>query len=96
MMRVTIRPSADHDLDDIFDWIAEDDPDAAERYVRRLVDVALSLCTFPERGPLRPEIGEGVRSLTIGRYLVLYRTEGNTVEIVRFVHGARDLRGIGI
>ena len=94
-MRVTIRPSADHDLDDIFDWIAEDNPDAAERHVRRLVDAALALRDFPERGPLRPEIGEGVRSLTVARYLILYRIESDVVEIVRFIHGARDLRGIG-
>ena len=96
MMRVMIRPSADHDLDGIFDWIVQDDPDAAERHVRRLVGVALSLSDFPGRGPLRPEIGEGVRSLNVGRYLVLYRIEGDVVEIVRFIHGARDLREIGI
>ena len=96
MMRVTIRPSANHDLDGIFDWIAEDNPDAAERHVRRLVEAALALHDFPERGPLRSEIGEGVRSLTVARYLVLYRIESDAVEIVRFIHGARDLKRIEI
>jgi len=90
-MRVTIRRQADRDLDGIFDWIARDNPAAAERHVGRLVAAALALGDFPERGPLRPEIGERERSLAVGRYVILYTVGGETVEILRFVHGARDL-----
>jgi toxin ParE1/3/4 len=43
-------------------------------------------------GPERSDIGPGVRALTIGRYLALYRVVGEDVEIVRVVHGARDMR----
>ncbi|MGC6400686.1 type II toxin-antitoxin system RelE/ParE family toxin [Sphingomonas sp. FW199] len=94
-MRVTIRPQADRDLDEIYDWIARDDPAAAERHVRRLVTAALALSDFPERGPMRPDIAEGARSIVVGRYLVLYAIVGETVEIVRFLHGARDMgRGL--
>jgi toxin ParE1/3/4 len=67
--RVTIRPSADRDLDEIFDWIARDDVDAAERQVRRLIAATLAFRDYPERGRARPEIGEGMRSLVNGRYL---------------------------
>lgn len=93
-MRVALLPRADRDLDDIYDWIAEDDPDAAARHVQRLTAAALSLRDFPMRGMARPEIGESARSLVVGRYLVLYRVEDGRVEIVRFVHGARDVGGL--
>ncbi|MCA1199423.1 type II toxin-antitoxin system RelE/ParE family toxin [Sphingomonas sp. R647] len=93
-MRVAILPSADRDLDAIYDWIAEDDAEAAARHVRRLVAAALSLRDFPMRDMARPEIGAGARSLIVGRYLVLYRVSGERVEIVRFVHGAREVGGL--
>jgi len=92
MMRVLIRPKADDDLEEIYAWIARDDPAAAERHIRRLVAAALGLRHYPERGTARPEIGEGARSLVVVRYLILYRICENFVEIVRFIHGARDLR----
>tara|TARA_Y100000815_G_scaffold132236_1_gene119380 strand:- start:1279 stop:1572 length:294 start_codon:yes stop_codon:yes gene_type:complete len=91
--RVYILPSADRDLDEIYDWIAQDDPLAAEAHVRQLVAVAERLRDFPERGMARPEIGEGARSWAVGRYLLLYRVSDGRVEIVRFLHGAREMDG---
>ncbi|QIG78682.1 type II toxin-antitoxin system RelE/ParE family toxin [Stakelama tenebrarum] len=93
MTRVHILPSADRDLGEIYHWIAQDDPLAAEAHVRRLVAAAQQLRDFPERGMARPEIGEGARSWAVGRYLLLYRTGKERVEIVRFLHGARDMGG---
>jgi len=71
--------------------IARDDPQAAARHVRRLVAGALSLRDFPDRGRVRVDIGDGVRSLTIGRYLILYRLAETGVDVIRGVHGARDV-----
>jgi toxin ParE1/3/4 len=72
---VLIRPSADRDMDEIFAWIAQDDPSAAERVIGRIFDAAKSLAGFPEKGRRRPEIGPDARSLVVGRYIVLYRVE---------------------
>ena len=94
MKTIVLRRSADRDLDDIYDWIAADDPVAAERHVRRIVAAAKRLAAFSESGRARPEIGEGARSLVVGRYLVLYRIERERVEIVRIVHGAREVGGL--
>jgi toxin ParE1/3/4 len=91
---VLIRPAADRDMDEIFAWIAADDPAAAERLVSRIFDAAKSLARFPEKGPRRPEIGEAARSLVVGRYLILYRVGPDSVDILRIVHGARDLGGL--
>ncbi len=94
MKAIVLRRSADRDLDDIYDWIAADDPVAAERHIRRIVAAAERLADFPETGRARPEIGEGARSVTVGRYLLLYRIERECVDIVRIVHGAREVAGL--
>ena len=42
-------------------------------------------------GPWQVPVADAARSLNVGNYLILYRIEARTVEIVRIVHGARDL-----
>jgi toxin ParE1/3/4 len=52
------------------------------------------LAEFPEIGTLREDIGPSVRVLVVGNYLVLYRARDDRVDIVRVLHGARDLRDL--
>ena len=42
-------------------------------------------------GRLRPGIAPELRYFTVGKYLILYRTVPDGVQIVRVIHGARDL-----
>ena len=91
MKPVLIRPSADADADEIFNWIARDDPAAAERLVRRIFEAARRLANFPESGTPRPELGPEARSIVVGKYVVLYRVGPDSVDILRIVHGAREL-----
>ncbi|MES3100006.1 type II toxin-antitoxin system RelE/ParE family toxin [Sphingomonas faeni] len=89
-MKIRRLPQAIRDVDDIWLYIARHDPDAATRLVARLVSSVARLADFPESGPARPEVGIGARSITVGNYLVLYRVERDSVDIVRVVHSARE------
>lgn len=89
-MKIRRLPQAIRDVDDIWMYIALHDPDAATRLVERLVARVARLADYPESGPARPEIGAGARSITVGNYLVLYRVERDSVDIVRIVHGAQE------
>ncbi|WP_375382703.1 type II toxin-antitoxin system RelE/ParE family toxin [uncultured Sphingomonas sp.] len=93
-MRIRRLPRAIRDVDDIWLHIAADDPAAATRLVERLATGVARLSDFPESGPARPEIGTGARSLVVGGYLVLYRVNGECVDIVRVIHGAREIAGL--
>lgn len=93
-MKIRRLPQAIRDVDDIWFHIAEHDPAAATRVVESLISGVARLADFPHSGPSRPEIGAEVRSVVIGRYLVLYWVTPDAVEIVRVVHGARDLIGL--
>lgn len=79
------------DLQDITEFIAADNPAVAENFGNRLVDLAESLQSLPERG--RPgKKWPGVRVVVLSPYLIFYRfapTE-NRVGVLRFWHGARD------
>jgi len=79
------------DLEQITAFIATDNAEVAERFANRLVDLAESLRSMPERG--RPvKRWPGVRVVVLAPYLIFYRfdKQANTVEILRFWHGARD------
>jgi toxin ParE1/3/4 len=93
-MNIRRLPQAIRDVDDIWLYIARHDPDAATRLVERIVSSVARLADYPESGPSRPEIGAGARSVTVGNYLVLYRVERNSVDIVRVVHAAQDPLGL--
>jgi toxin ParE1/3/4 len=78
------------ELDAIWAYVAHEDIDAADRLIDRIYAASRRLADFPESGPARPDIAVGVRSLTVGNYLLLYRVGRDAVDVVRVIHGARD------
>jgi toxin ParE1/3/4 len=90
-VRLVRTPAAEQDLIDIWATIALDNRAAADRVYDQFLQRAIVLTDFPELGPSRPEISEDIRTLTCGRYLILYRILPDAIEIARIVHGARDL-----
>lgn len=92
--RVKLTARAEDDLLDIWLAIAQDSPASADRFLDVLNERIDSLADFPERGVLRPEIGKGIRILIEGNYLILYGMRLGGVEVVRVVHGARELRNL--
>ena len=90
-MRIRWTALAVAQLEEIEDYIAEDDPIAAYEVVTKILDrVALSLSRHPEVG--RPgEHVPGTRELVIPDtpYILVYRLNGDCVDVVRVRHGAQ-------
>jgi toxin ParE1/3/4 len=94
-MKVRWTDPAQTDLFGILDYIARDDPAAAERVERRLVNAVSSLAQQPRRG--RPGRVEGTRELVIPRllFIVIYRIverplpTASEIAVMRILHGAR-------
>lgn len=82
------------DLIEIWDHIADDSPTAADRFLARLKSAEQQLLQFPLMGRSRPDVRVDVRHWPVGDYIILYRVVPNRLEIVRVVHGARDLGGL--
>lgn len=79
------------DMEEIWFNIALENRRAAFRVVEALDRRILQLAHFPEIGTARPDVADGMRMLVEGNYLILYRITETRVEIVRVIHGARDL-----
>lgn len=74
-------------------FIAQDNPTRALTFVDELEGKCDLLGGAPGIGTLRPELGEGVRMLLHGRYLIFYREVDKSLRIERIMHGARDVGG---
>ncbi len=94
MARVTVTPRAETDLEEIWLAIALDNASAADRLLRKIAAKLERLADFPDMGSSRPEIAPSAKILVEGNYLILYESVGNDIEVVRVVHGARDLRDL--
>ena len=86
--RVSGRAAAD--LDEIWLYIAQDNPDAADQLANALTTRFPKLAAAPEIGRTREELSHGLRSFPVGRYIIFYRSNKEGIEIVRVLHGARD------
>jgi toxin ParE1/3/4 len=88
------RPQAQSDLAEIWDYIADDSEAEADAFVDTIDQKLEVLAARPLAGRVRDELAEGVRSFPVGRYIIFYRPLPQGVEIVRVLHGARDLDAI--
>ncbi len=92
MSRYTVSPEAEDDLLDIWAFVADDNPGAADRLIDTFYEHFIELARQPAMGRKRPEFqGPNYRSFPIGNYLVFYQPFDNHIEIARVLHGARDL-----
>ena len=89
--RLRRTAQAEADLIDIWLYIAQDNPAAADRLLDLLDEKSRALARNPQMGMAREDIAAGVRHFPVGRYLILYRHVADGVEVVRYVHGMRRL-----
>jgi toxin ParE1/3/4 len=90
-MRIVRRPAAQEDVDALWAYIAQHDLAAADRMIDRIVDATGRLVQFPYSGRDHGDRHPGLRSITASPYLVFYRVMADRIEIVRVLHGARDV-----
>ena len=90
-MKVVFSAAAQEDLLEIAVYIAQDNPGRTLSFVDELEAKCLDLGDAPGIGTLRPELGEGIRMLPHGRYLIFYREQTAMLRIERVMHGSRDI-----
>ena len=92
--RVVWTSRAEADLEEIGDYIAADDPVAAERWVGKLMEQAASAANAPFGGRMVPEIRmESVRETFLRTYRIVYRVVGATVVVLTVFEGHRRFPG---
>ncbi|MBN9062451.1 MAG: plasmid stabilization protein [Rhizobiales bacterium 65-9] len=89
-----VAKEAEDDLIGIWRYVAEQNPRAADALLDRFDRRWRLLSEHPLSGPPRDDVLPGLRHLVVGAYLTLYRVSDGRVEILRVLHGARDLADI--
>ena len=92
MATITWTEEAQRWLEDIFEYIAADNPAAALRTVEGIYDRAQVLADFPQLGQRYQASSRHVRILLYGHYRITYlvKDDGN-IDILGVFHGALDI-----
>jgi toxin ParE1/3/4 len=94
MPRVTRAPIVDTDLLEIWLYVAQDNVEAADRLLDRIDACCRTLAKAPRAGRAREELGPGVRSHPVGRYVIYYRKVSAGIEVIRVLSGYRDISSL--
>ncbi|NVO16529.1 MAG: type II toxin-antitoxin system RelE/ParE family toxin [Rhodoplanes sp.] len=94
-LKLLWSPEAERDLGDAYDYVAiTGSPGGAANLLRSLEQGCRSLLDYPHKGRPRSELTSGLRSMVIHPYVVFYRLSETAVEVVRVLHGRRDIDAI--
>jgi toxin ParE1/3/4 len=92
-MPLELRTSkqAKADLVEIWQYIAADNPLAADKLLRGIGAAFAQAADYPDIGRRLPEIGPHVHAIVFRRYMIIYTVDepAQTVELTRVFHGAR-------
>ncbi len=92
MKEYVLSIGAELDLDEIWEYIANDNINAADRWIGKLFDGFEAIACNPGIGHKRQDLTDySVLFWPVGAYLILYRVQPERLEIVAVTHGARDI-----
>jgi plasmid stabilization system protein ParE len=92
-----LAPAARLDLLEIWDYygVTAEDLDLADRIRDELFAEFEKLVKTPGMGHYRSDlVSEPLRFWRVRDYLIIYRSESRPLEIVRVLHGKRDLQAL--
>lgn len=94
MKQCVFSPRSRTDFAEILDYFGETDADSALDFVTRIQLACEQLAQTPAMGRKRDNLAKGLRSFPLDKYIIFYRIVKDDIEIVRVLHGARDIESI--
>lgn len=91
-MRFRVANQAALDLGEIESFIRADNPAAAVKFIEKLEGTFRQLAQSPGIGRRRSELSSSLRSIRVSEYLIFYCVHEQVLEVVRVIHGKRDLK----
>ncbi|MES9857447.1 MAG: type II toxin-antitoxin system RelE/ParE family toxin [Sedimenticola sp.] len=91
-MKLTWSPLAIERISEIAEYIAQDKPTTAEKWVDKIFNLVERLSEFPESGRVVPEIDNKMfREIISGNYRIIYKHEKSKIFILTVRHGKQIL-----
>jgi len=95
MTRFRLSPEAAQDIIDIYEYIAQDSVDAAERVRAEIYDAILGLTDLPGKGHRREDLtGRPLLFWPVRMYQVIYRQHSQPLDVVAVLHGKRNIKRV--
>jgi len=92
MKRFKLSPEAAGDIQQIWEYIAADSIKSARRVRLQISDACRKIALNPGIGHRREDLTDKpVLFWPVGSYLIIYNPVPKPVEIIRVLHGARDV-----
>jgi len=92
MPQVLRTSQAETDLLEIWVYIGQESSmETADRVLGTIDQKCQALAEQPGIGRRRDELAPGLQSLPVGSYVVFYRAQDEGIEVIRVLHGARDI-----
>jgi toxin ParE1/3/4 len=89
MGRYFLSSRADADMLMVWEYIAQDSINTADRMIDQFTEAFERIAQFPESGE-RYEYPKGeLRRVVVSPYLIFYRVTGDEVQVLRVLHSAR-------
>lgn len=90
--RVNWTPEARRTLEEVIEFINRESSQGARSVLDQALNAAASLETLSDRGRVVPERSDpSIREIFVYRYRLMYRVLEDSVQILAFIHGARDV-----
>jgi toxin ParE1/3/4 len=93
-MKYRLSALARADLDDIAEYFAQHNPGAGERLLGEIRARLKFLTAQPRIGAPRDELRPGLRCFVVGKYVIYYLIQQKVIEVLRIIHGSRDINAI--
>jgi toxin ParE1/3/4 len=90
-MKIFVSDRADADILQIYEFLTERNPAAAESLAHEIDRKFQNLSRFPFIGRERSSLARGVRSIVAGMYVIFYMVESDRVIIARVIDSRRDI-----
>jgi toxin ParE1/3/4 len=94
MSEPRLTRQAEVDLEEAWAYIAERNEEAADRLIEAIHERARFQARFPLTGRPREDLAPGLRSFVVSSYVVFFRPVEDTIEVLRVLHGSRDVDSI--
>jgi len=91
MKEARLSVQARTDLEEIWVYIAEDSPAAADRIIDRILVTCQKLARSPRIGRSRADLASGIRCFPVDKYIIFYRMAKSGIEVARVLSGYRDI-----
>jgi len=91
---VLTTPLARQDFSDIWDYAAQSDVERADQLLDLIFEKCQRLAEYPEMGRARHELLVNLRSFRVKNYVIFYQPITDGIEVLRVLHGARDIHRV--